>query len=152
MGYFLIMEPPLHDGYCVEDLSIGMEASYEREVTEEMVVKFAELSGDTNPVHMDEEFAKNTRFKGRIAHGLLTASFLSTVLGTRLPGPGSIYLHQDLVFRAPVRIGDVVIASVKVEKINWHRRVVTLPCRCTVNGRVVMGGQAVMMVPSRDRG
>lgn len=144
------MENRVQTGFFIEDLSIGMEASYEREVTEALIDKFAEVSGDTNPVHMDDEFAKTTRFKGRIAHGLLTASFVSTVLGTQLPGPGCIYLHQDLVFRYPVRIGDVVIASVKVEKINWHRRVVTLTCQCTVKGRVVMGGQAMMMVPSRE--
>ncbi len=144
------MESRVQTGYFIEDLSIGMEASYEREVTEELVNLFAEVSGDSNPVHMDEEYAKTTRFKGRIAHGLLTASFVSTVLGTQLPGPGCIYLHQDLVFRFPVRFGDTVISSVKVEKINWHRRVVTLACQCTVKGRVVMGGQAMMMVPSRE--
>ncbi len=141
----------IDEGYFLEDLSIGMEAAYEREITEDLIEKFAEVSGDVNPVHMDEEFAKGTRFKGRIAHGLLTASFVSTVLGTKLPGPGSIYLHQDLVFRAPVRIDDVVTASVKIEKINWHRKVVTLSCKCVVNNRVVMGGQAVMMVPSREK-
>ncbi len=144
------MESRVKTGYFIEDLSIGMEASYEREVTEELVNLFAEVSGDSNPVHMDEEYAKTTRFKGRIAHGLLTASFVSTVLGTQLPGPGCIYLHQDLVFRFPVRFGDTVISSVKVEKINWHGRVVTLACQCTVKGRVVMGGQAMMMVPSRE--
>ena len=145
------MESDEMRSYYIEDLSIGMEASFEREVSEDLIVKFAQVSGDTNPVHMGEEFAKKTRFKGRIAHGLLTASFVSTVLGTRLPGAGSIYLHQDLVFRAPVRIGDVVTASVKVEKINWHRRVVTLSCSCTVKGRMVMGGQAMMMVPSNEK-
>lgn len=144
------MENAVNSGYCIEDLEIGMEASFEKEVTEALINSYAELSGDTNPVHIDEEFAKTTRFKGRIAHGLLSASFLSTVLGTKLPGPGSIYLHQDLVFRAPVRIGDVVIASVKVEKINFHRRVVTLSCSCKVNNRVVIGGEAVMMVPTRE--
>lgn len=144
------MENAVVTGYFLEDLSIGMEASYERVVTEDLIIKFAEISGDTNPVHMDEDYAKTTRFKGRIAHGLLTASFVSTVLGTILPGPGCIYLHQDLVFRLPVKIDDTVISSVKIEKINWHRRVVTLSCKCTVNGRVVMGGEAVMMVPSRE--
>lgn len=139
-------------GYCIEELSIGMEASFEREVTEELVAQFAEVSGDRNPVHLDEAYAANTRFKGRIAHGLLTASFISTVLGTKLPGAGSIYLRQDLVFRAPVRFGDVVTTSVKVEKVNWHRRVVTLSCQCEVKGRVVLGGQAVMMVPSCEKG
>lgn len=144
------MESWVQKGYFIEDLSIGMEASYEREVTEDLINKFAEISGDTNPVHVNEAYAKTTRFKGRIAHGLLTASFVSTVLGTMLPGPGCIYLHQDLVFRLPVRIGDVVVSSVKVEKINWHRRVVTLSCQCTVKGRVVMGGEAIMMVPSNE--
>jgi len=138
-------------GYGIEELEIGMEASYEREITEELVAQYAELSGDFNPVHMDEEFAKGTRFKGRIAHGLLTASFLSTVLGTKLPGPGSIYLHQDLIFRAPVRFGDVVLSSVKVEKVNLHRRVVVLSCKCEVKGRAVLQGEAVMMVPSYEK-
>ncbi|GJM03820.1 MAG: (R)-hydratase [Rhodomicrobium sp.] len=142
---------PLTGGYLIEDLEVGMEATYEREVTEALIVAFAEVSGDTNPVHLDEEYAKTTRFKGRIAHGLLTASFLSTILGTKLPGEGSIYLHQDLVFRAPVRIGDVVLAGVKVEKINFHRRVVVLSCYAKVRNRTVLQGEAVMMVPSRDQ-
>ncbi len=145
-----IMTNPATGGYYIEDLEIGMEESFVKEVTEELIIAFAEISGDTNPVHLDEEYAKTTRFKGRIAHGLLTAGFISTVLGTKLPGPGSIYLHQDLIFRAPVRIGDVVTSSVKVEKINFHRRVVTLSCSCSVNNRVVIGGEAVMMVPPRE--
>ncbi len=138
-------------GYTIEDLEIGMEASFEKEITEALIINFAEISGDHNPVHLDEEYAKTTRFKGRIAHGLLTAGFLSTVLGTKLPGPGSIYLHQDLIFRAPVRIGDLVTASVRVEKVNFHRRVVVLSCRCSVKNRVVIGGEAVMMVPSSKK-
>ncbi len=135
-------------GYGIEELELGMEASFEKEITEDLINQYAELSGDYNPVHTDEAFAKTTRFKGRIAHGLLTGSFISTVLGTKLPGPGCIYLHQDLVFRAPVRIGEVVIASVKVEKVNFHRRVVVLSCKAEVNNRVVLQGEAVMMVPS----
>ena len=145
------MQTATGEGYVIEELSIGMEAAFERRVTEALIDLFAEVSGDTNPVHLDEDYAAKTRFKGRIAHGLLTASFVSTVLGTKLPGAGSIYLHQDLVFRAPVRIDDVVTARVQVTKINWHRRVVTLSCACEVEGRVVMGGQAVMMVPSREK-
>lgn len=144
------MVNPETGGYYIEDLEIGMEDSFEKEVTEALILAFAEISGDTNPVHVDEDYAKTTRFKGRIAHGILSASFISTVLGTKLPGPGSIYLHQDLVFRAPVRIGDVVTSSVRVEKINFHRRVVTLSCKCTVNNRVVINGEAVMMVPPRE--
>lgn len=138
-------------GYTIEDIQVGMEASFSREITESLVNSFAEITGDYNPVHVDEEYANNTRFKGRIAHGLLTASFLSTVLGTKLPGPGAIYMHQDLVFRAPVRFGEVVVASAKVEKINIHRRVVVLSCKCTVEGKVVLNGEAVMMVPSNAK-
>lgn len=138
-------------GYTIEELQVGMEASFEREITEDLVNRFAEVSGDINPVHVDEDYANKSRFKGRIAHGLLTASFLSTVLGTKLPGPGAIYMHQDLVFRAPVRFGETVLASVKVEKTNLHRRVVVLSCKCEVDGRVVLQGEAVMMVPSNKK-
>jgi 3-hydroxybutyryl-CoA dehydratase len=96
------------DGYFLEDLQPGMTASYARTVTEADVILFAGVSGDQNPVHLNQEFAEGTRFKGRIAHGMLTASFISTVLGNKLPGPGCIYVSQNLKFKAPVRAGDTV--------------------------------------------
>jgi 3-hydroxybutyryl-CoA dehydratase len=102
-----------------------------------------------NPVHLDQEFAKNTMFKGRIAHGMLTASFISTVLGTKLPGPGCIYISQDLRFRAPVRVGDTVRAEVTVSEILRDKKRVVLLTKCTVGDRVVVDGTAVVMVPSR---
>jgi 3-hydroxybutyryl-CoA dehydratase len=98
-------------GYALEDLVVGMTASYFHTLTEADVIDFADLTGDHNPLHLDEEFAKKTRFKGRITHGMLTASFLSTVVAI-MPGPGTIYLSQSLSFRAPVRIGDTVEAQV----------------------------------------
>ena len=100
------MDAIVKKGRYFEDLEVGMEASYERTVTEADIVSFAQVSGDTNPVHLDEDYAAGTIFKQRIAHGMLTASYVSTVFGTRLPGPGAIYVSQTLNFRAPVRIGD----------------------------------------------
>src|SRR3990172_3190348 len=100
----------------LEDLSVGMSAVYSKTITDADILMFSAVSGDTNPVHLDQEFAAQTRFQGRIAHGMLTASLLSAVLGTKLPGPGCIYISQDLRFRAPVRVGDTVQARVVVEE------------------------------------
>src|SRR6516162_9624971 len=105
-------------GYYLEDLEVGMTATYAKTVTDADVVLFAGVSGDSNPVHIDNEFAQRTMFKGRIAHGMLTASFISTALGTKLPGPGCIYISQNLRFRAPVRIGDTVRTRVSVTAID----------------------------------
>jgi len=104
------------EGYRLEDLVVGMTAAYEHTVTERDVVSFADVSGDHNPVHLDEAYARSTRFKGRIVHGMLSASFLATAIASRLPGPGTIYLTQNLSFRAPVRIGDKVEARVTVQR------------------------------------
>jgi 3-hydroxybutyryl-CoA dehydratase len=136
-------------GYFLEDLSVGMEASYAKTITNEDVLAFADLSGDTNPVHLDDDYAAGTFFKGRIAHGLLTASLLSTVLGTRLPGPGCIYLSQSLTFRAPVRIGDEVVARARVTSLDPERGRAVLLTECAVNGKNVLDGEAVMMVPRK---
>ncbi|HEV8028568.1 MAG TPA: MaoC family dehydratase [Stellaceae bacterium] len=136
-------------GYSLEDLSVGMSATYERAVTEADVVKFAQISGDHNPVHLDEAFALQTRFKGRIVHGMLSASFLSTVIASRLPGPGTIYLAQNLSFRAPVRIGDKVEAKVTVIDIVPDRARVMLKTVCRVGETVVIDGDALVMVPVR---
>lgn len=136
-------------GYALEDLSVGMTDAYEHTVTEADVVKFAEISGDHNPVHLDEAFARATRFKGRIVHGMLSASFLSTAIASRLPGPGTIYLTQNLSFRAPVRIGDKVEARVTVTDIIRDKARVVLKTVCRVGDTVVIDGDALVMVPAR---
>jgi 3-hydroxybutyryl-CoA dehydratase len=136
-------------GYTLEELSVGMTAVYEHVVTEEDVIKFAEISGDYNPVHLDEAYARTTRFKGRIVHGMLSASFLSTTIASRLPGPGTIYLTQNLSFRAPVRIGDRVEARVTVTEIIREKARAVLKTVCRVGDTVVIDGDALVMVPSR---
>jgi 3-hydroxybutyryl-CoA dehydratase len=146
-----LMEPIVDNkhGYYVEDLSEGMTSSYEKTVTAKDIEAFAQITGDTNPVHLDETYAKTTPFKARIAHGMLSASLISTVLGTQLPGPGCIYLDQQIKFKAPVYIGDTVVATVSVEEINTRRGKVTLKTQCLVNGKVVADGMASMMVDKR---
>ncbi len=136
-------------GYYLEDLSLGMSEHFSKTVTETDIVLFAGISGDMNPVHIDEEFAAKSMFKGRIAHGMLTAAFISTVLGTRLPGPGCIYIKQNLTFRGPVRAGDTVTARVTVSKIDLERADVTFDCVCSVRGRAVLTGEAVLRVDRR---
>lgn len=136
-------------GYYFEDLAIGMEAIHEKTVSEADIGDFARVSGDDNPVHMDEEYARTTFFKTRIAHGMLTASLISTVLGTRLPGPGCVYLSQTLKFLAPVRIGDTVRALARVVQLDKDRHRAQLSCLCEVNGKVVIEGEALVFVPSR---
>jgi 3-hydroxybutyryl-CoA dehydratase len=136
-------------GYYLEDLSEGMSAVYTKTVTDADLAQFADVSGDFNPVHMDPEYAKTTIFKGRIAHGMLSASFISTVLGTKLPGPGAIYISQNLKFKAPVRPGDTVTAEVTVKAVDIDRGRVSVDTVCTVNGKPVIEGDAVMMVPKR---
>ncbi len=136
-------------GYYLDDLKVGDTASYGKTVTEADIVLFSGISGDTNPVHLNQEFAAATLFKGRIAHGMLSAGFISTVLGTKLPGPGAIYLSQSLKFKAPVRPGDTVTASVTVTDIVLDRKRVTLSTVCTVGDTVVIEGEAVVMVQPR---
>ncbi|MGE3832884.1 MAG: MaoC family dehydratase [Parvibaculaceae bacterium] len=138
-----------YTGYCIEDIEVGMEAAHERTVTGADIDAFAEISGDRNPVHLDADFAARTPFKERIAHGMLTASFISTVLGTKLPGTGAIYLSQTLRFKAPVKIGDCVRAAARVISLDRDKRRVSLECRASVNDRVVLEGEALVMVPSR---
>ena len=132
-----------------EDLSIGQSAEYAKTITEADVLLFVAVSGDDNPVHINAEYAETTMFKGRIAHGMLSAGFISTVLGTRLPGPGTIYLGQNLKFKAPVRIGDTVTAKVTVTALDPAKKRVTLSTVCTVKGKVVIDGEAVVMAPSK---
>lgn len=137
-------------GYYIEDLKEGMSASYAKTITEVDVILFAGVSGDGNPVHINEEFASQTMFKGRIAHGMLSGALISCVLGTRLPGPGCIYVDQQLRFKAPVRIGDTVTATSTVKEIDPERRRVKLATVCTVKGKPVVEGIATMMVDSRS--
>lgn len=140
---------PVELGLCFEDVDLGMEETYSRTVTAEDLEHFAAVSGDYNPFHMNEEFAATTVFGGRIAHGSLIASYFSTILGTKLPGPGTIYVSQTLKFRAPVRIGDTVVATAKVVDLNGEKFRVTLACQATVNGEPVLDGEAVVRIPSR---
>lgn len=135
-------------GYRLDELSVGMTDAYIHVVSEADVVRFADVSGDRNPVHLDEDFARTTRFNGRIVHGMLSASFLSTAIASRLPGPGTIYLSQNLSFRAPVRIGDRVEARVTVTDIIRERARVMLKTVCRVGDIVVIDGDALVMVPS----
>lgn len=136
-------------GYFIEDLEPGMSATFGKTITDADILMFAGVSGDTNPVHLNEEFAGGTPFGGRIAHGLLTASLISTAIGTKLPGPGCIYVSQSLRFRAPVRAGDTVTARVTVLDVDREKKRVRMETVCLVGGRVVLDGEAVIMVPSR---
>ncbi len=136
-------------GYYLEDLKEGMSASYAKTITEADVILFAGITGDDNPVHINDEFATETMFKGRIVHGMFSAGLISCVLGTRLPGPGAIYIDQQLTFKAPVRIGDTVTATATVTALDSKRRRVTLETVCTVKGKVVVEGTATNRVDSR---
>lgn len=136
-------------GYYLEDLTIGMSARYAKTITEADVILFAGISGDDNPIHINDEFASQTPFKTRIVHGMFMAGLISCVLGTRLPGPGAIYVEQQLKFRAPVRIGDTVTAMATVKDINLERRRVVLETVCMVKDAVVVKGEATLMVDAR---
>lgn len=137
-------------GYFLEDLKVGQRETFAKTVTDADIVLYAGVSGDTNPVHLDDEFAAETMFKGRIAHGMLTAAFISAVLGARMPGPGAIYLSQTLRFKAPVRPGDTVTADCEVTAIDLEKGRVTLKTQCLVKGKPVVDGEAVVMPPRRD--
>ena len=139
-------------GYFVEDLRPGMSATFSKTVTEADLVLFAGVTGDFNPVHVDEDYAAGTMFKGRIAHGMLSAGFISAVLGMKLPGPGCIYLSQSLKFKAPVRIGDTVEARATVKNVIADKRRAVIETVCTVGGTVVTEGEALLLVPSKDKG
>ncbi len=136
-------------GYYLEDLSVGMTAIFAKTVTDADIVMFAGISGDTNPVHLDANFANKTMFGDRIAHGMLSASFVSTVFGTKLPGPGCIYMSQNLRFRAAVRAGDTVTARVTIREINEVKCQVTFDTVCSVEDKVVIDGDAMLMVSRR---
>lgn len=136
-------------GYYLEDLSVGMTAIFAKTITDADIVMFAGISGDTNPVHLDASFANKTMFGDRIAHGMLSASFVSTVFGTKLPGPGCIYMSQNLRFKAAVKAGDTVTARVTIQEINQEKRRVTFDTVCHVDDKVVIDGDAMLMVSRR---
>ena len=132
-----------------EDLSVGQEASSSNTVTADVIRGFADVSGDRNPVHVNADYAATTIFKERIAHGMLSAAYISAVFGMQLPGPGAIYISQTLNFKAPVKIGDVVVTTVKVAELTPEKRRARFDCVCSVNGKPVVQGEAVLMVPTR---
>jgi 3-hydroxybutyryl-CoA dehydratase len=139
------------NGYDIEDLEPDMQATYSKTITDADIVLFAAVSGDNNAVHTNEEFAATTRFGGRIAHGFLTASVISAAVANRLPGPGGVYLSQQMRFRAPVRSGDTVHATVKVLSVDTARARVVLATECRVKGVVVIDGEATVMTTSAAR-
>jgi 3-hydroxybutyryl-CoA dehydratase len=135
-------------GKTISELKIGDAAEFSKTVSETDVYLYAGVSGDLNPAHINEAYAATTFFKTRIAHGMLSAGFISAVLGTQLPGPGSIYMRQELNFRAPVRIGDTVTARVEVMEINLEKNRVRLQTTCVnQDGKLVLDGEAVVSPP-----
>ena len=136
-----------HIKYYFKDISLGQTADYEKQVTDEDVRKFADISGDYNPIHLDDEFAKDSMFGARIAHGILTASHISAVIGYIFPGPGWIYLGQSLQFRAPVKIGDTVHTAVEVTDTVAEKNIVELSTICIVGDTVVLKGTATIKSP-----
>ncbi|WP_170111667.1 MaoC family dehydratase [Aliiruegeria haliotis] len=133
----------------LEDLEIGMKRDLTKLITDEDIEKFAEVSTDRNPVHLDEEYAKETMFQGRIAHGMLTAGLISAVIGEQLPGHGTVYLGQTLKFMAPVRPGDIVLVEVEVAEIDHKKRRVKLFTEAKIGDQVVLRGEANVLAPSR---
>ena len=134
---------------CIEDIEMGMTRYIRKIITDRDIEQFAEISTDHNPVHLDDEYARDTIFEGRIAHGMLTAGLVSAVIGEQLPGHGTIYMSQNLKFLAPVRPGDLVHTEVKVVDMVIDKRRVKLDCRCEVNGKNVLVGEAIVLAPSR---
>lgn len=134
-------------GFTIDQIEVGQSESIERTVTQDDIQKFAEVSGDDNPVHLDEEFAKTTMFKGIIAHGMLSAGYISAAIGTKLPGYGCIYVGQSLKFRAPVKVGDTVVTTVTVTEKNTEKSRVKLDTVCRVGDTDVITGEADVMIP-----
>lgn len=133
--------------FAIEEIKVGMTASYSQTITDADVKAFAGVSGDHNPVHLSEEYAKDSRFKDRIAHGLLTASFFSAIFGTKLPGEGCVYAGQNLQFKRPVYLGDTVVAKVTVTAVDVLKKRVTFETVCTVKGKPVTTGTAEIFIP-----
>jgi 3-hydroxybutyryl-CoA dehydratase len=136
------------NGHDFEDMHLGMTATYAKTITEADIVLFAGASGDNNAMHTNEEFAATTPFKGRIAHGMLSASVISAAIANKLPGPGTIYMKQSLEFRAPVRAGDTVHATVTVRELQSEKKRVVLETVCRVRGTVVITGEALVKATS----
>lgn len=134
---------------CIEDIEMGMSRYLQKVITDEDIEMFAQISTDHNPVHLDDDYARDTIFEGRIAHGMLTAGLISAVIGEQLPGHGTVYLGQSLKFLAPVRPGDLVHAEVTVTDIEPAKRRVIMSCKCEVDGKKVLVGEATVMAPSR---
>ena len=146
-----VVDPRMLRTLAFEDLHVGMRESMMKAVMDSDVVGFARLSGDDNPLHLCDVYASETRFGQRIAHGLYTASLISAVLGTRLPGPGAVYRSQTLNFHGPVKIGDVVEVVVEVAELTPKGRIVRLRCEATVDGKLVLDGDALVSVPGRAK-
>ena len=139
------------NGYDIEDIAVGMSAEICKTITDADIILFAGVSMDMNAVHMDEEFGRTTPFGGRVAHGMLSASLISAVLGSRMPGPGTIYMNQSLRFRGPVRPGDTVHAKVTVKEVIAEKGRVVLDTVCSVGDKVVIDGEAMVMATSRRK-
>jgi 3-hydroxybutyryl-CoA dehydratase len=137
------------NGLFLEDLKVGRQAMFGRTVTDADILAYAGVSGDTNPIHLHDGFARTTRFGQRIAHGMLSAGYISTVIGTRLPGPGAVYISQTLNFMAPVVVGDTITAVATITAIDDKRRRVTLKTQCLNGDKVVIDGEAIVLVPRR---
>lgn len=136
----------------IEDMEIGLSRCLTKQVTDEDIEMFAKVSTDHNPIHLDDEYAKGTMFKGRIAHGMLTAGLVSAVIGEQLPGRGAIYLGQSLKFLAPVRPGDTVYTELTVTEIDKDKKRVKMDCTCSVDGKPVLAGEATVLAPSKPKG
>jgi 3-hydroxybutyryl-CoA dehydratase len=132
----------------IEEINVGMEVTYSQTITDADVKTFAGFSGDNNPVHMSDEYAENSRYKKRIAHGLMSASFFSALFGTKLPGPGCVYVSQSLQFKKPVYIGDTVTASAIVKAIDLNKRRVVFKTLCKVKNKIVIDGEAELYIPN----
>jgi 3-hydroxybutyryl-CoA dehydratase len=133
--------------FIVDRLQVGMTESYQQIITDEKINSFADLSGDKNPIHLSQEYAEKSRLKKRIAHGLLSASFFSALFGTKLPGPGCLYVSQSLHFRRPVFLGDTVKATIEILKIDSVRSRVFFKTTCTVKNKIVIEGEAEIFIP-----
>jgi 3-hydroxybutyryl-CoA dehydratase len=137
-------------GLFLEDLSVGQSAELTKTVDAAGIESFAQVTGDVNPVHLDEAYAATTPFKTRIAHGMLSAGYISAVIGTKLPGPGAIYVSQTMRFKRPVKIGDEVTARATITEIDQEKARITLETVCTVGDKAVVEGEAIIMVPRRE--
>jgi 3-hydroxybutyryl-CoA dehydratase len=138
----------MKQGKTFANLAVGMQVAIQNTVSEQDVIDFARISGDHNPLHMDEEYAKTTQFKGRIAHGALSASYISAILGNDLPGPGAVFMELNLKFVRPVRIGDTVVSTAEVIEMIERGHRVRLGVKGEVDGKICMKGDALVMVPS----